>query len=221
MIRILIADDQPLIRMGLRGMLEARNNFEVVGEATDGEQAHLLSRDLLPDVVLMDLRMPRVDGIEAISRIRRDPRLRLVRVVVLTTFEDQENVVAALTAGAVGFLSKSVGPSELADKISAVAAGGPGLSDDATLALLDNLKTPRSEVLQSGQHTELSALTDREQMIVARAAHGVSNDDIAKELFISPYTVKTHINRAMTKLGARDRSQLVVIAIEAGLGRPR
>lgn len=216
MIRILLVDDQPMIRVGIRGMLESRPHFAIVGEADDGEQAYAMARDLRPEVVLMDLRMPRVNGIEALSRIRQDPDLDSVHVLVLTTFEHDANVLDALQAGASGFIGKSVGPDELAEAVEAVAAGRPQLSDTATRALLAHVsaKSPPSEPVNEAR---LSVLTERERDVLEAVVRGGSNEEIAAEMFISPYTVKTHVNRAMTKLGARDRAQLVVIAFEAGL----
>ena len=217
MIRILLADDQAMIRVGLRGMLESRSHFTVVGEAENGDQAHALARELQPHVVLMDLRMPGVDGIEGITRIRRDPGLAEVRIVVLTTFESDSNVLDALRAGANGFIGKSVGPDELAGVVEATAEGRPQLSDAATRALLAHVSSQNTGS-QSIDEVRLSSLTERERGILEAVVRGGSNDEIAAEMFISPYTVKTHVNRAMMKLGARDRAQLVVIAFEAGLG---
>ncbi len=217
-VRVLLADDQALIRSGFRALLSTAPDLEVVGEASDGAQAVELVRATRADVVVMDIRMPGMDGIEATRRISADDDLAGVRVLVLTTFEDDEHVLDAVRAGASGFLGKSVEPQLLIDAIRTVAAGEALLSPRATRALLTRYLQPAQEPVAAP--ASLSALTDRERQLVALVAEGLSNDDIAGRLFLSPLTVKTHINRAMMKLDARDRAQLVVIAYQSGLVRP-
>jgi DNA-binding NarL/FixJ family response regulator len=217
-VRVLLADDQALIRSGFRALLSTAPDLEVVGEASDGGEAVELARVTRADVVVMDIRMPGVDGIEATRRISADDDLAGVRVLVLTTFEDDEHVLDAVRAGASGFLGKSVEPQLLIDAIRTVAAGEALLSPRATRALLTRYLQPAQEPVAAP--ASLSALTDRERQLVALVAEGLSNDDIAGRLFLSPLTVKTHVNRAMMKLDARDRAQLVVIAHQSGLVRP-
>ena len=217
-VRVLLADDQALIRSGFRALLSTASDLEVVGEASDGGEAVELVRATRADVVVMDIRMPGVDGIEATRRISADDDLAGVRVLVLTTFEDDEHVLDAVRAGASGFLGKSVEPQLLIDAIRTVAAGEALLSPRATRALLTRYLQPAQEPVAAP--ASLSALTDRERQLVALVAEGLSNDDIAGRLFLSPLTVKTHVNRAMMKLDARDRAQLVVIAYQSGLVRP-
>jgi DNA-binding NarL/FixJ family response regulator len=218
-IRVLLADDQTLIRAGFRVLVESAPDLEVVGEATTGQQAVDLARSLRADVVLMDIRMPEMDGIEATRLITADEDLAGVRVLVLTTFEIDENVLRALRAGASGFLSKGVEPADLLDAIRLVAAGEALLSPKATRSLIARfLDSPEPGPLQAP--AQLSGLTEREREVVALVAAGLSNDEIAERLYVSPLTAKTHVNRAMTKLGARDRAQLVVIAYQSGLVRP-
>lgn len=224
MIRVLIADDQPLIRAGLRGILELEDDLEVVGEAASGRQAVQQARDRPVDVVLMDIRMPEMDGIQATAAICADPRLAGVRVLVLTTFETDEHVVAALRAGASGFMGKGSEPQGFIDAIRLVARGEALLSPAATRSLIERfLGEPR--VRQRGDpdrvHPDLDDLTDREREVLTLVGEGLSNDDIADRLVISRHTVKTHVNRAMTKLDVHDRAQLVVIAYEGGLLPPR
>jgi DNA-binding NarL/FixJ family response regulator len=223
-IRILIADDQPLIRAGLRGILELEEDIEVVGEAASGREAVDQVRDRLVDVVLMDIRMPDMDGIEATAEICADPRLSGVRVLVLTTFETDEHVVAALRAGASGFLGKGAEPDAIVDAIHVVARGDALLSPVATRSLIERFlgeppDVPRGE--DESAPTSVAGLTEREREILALVGEGRSNDEIADHLVISPHTVKTHVNRAMMKLDAHDRAQLVVIAYESGLLRKR
>ena len=217
-VRVLLADDQALIRSGFRALLSTAPDLEVVGEASDGAEAVELVRATRADVVVMDIRMPGVDGIEATRRISADDDLAGVRVLVLTTFEDDEHVLDAVRAGASGFLGKSVEPQLLIDAIRTVAAGEALLSPRATRALLTRYLQPAQEPVAAP--ASLSALTDRERQLVALVAEGLSNDDIAGRLFLSPLTVKTHVNRAMMKLDARDRAQLVVLAYQSGLVRP-
>ena len=215
-IRVLLADDQALIRAGYKMILDAEPDLEVVGEAVNGRDAVFLARTTRADVVLMDIRMPEVDGIEATRRIAADDDLAGVRILVLTTFENDENVLHAVRAGASGFLGKNVGPDELIHAIRVVAAGDALLSPKATRGLVQHVLDQPAPV----PHTALDQLTDREREVLALVAFGLSNEDIAERLTLSPLTAKTHVNRAMTKLGARDRAQLVVIAYQNGLVRP-
>jgi DNA-binding NarL/FixJ family response regulator len=218
-IRVLLADDQPLIRAGFRMFVEPDPEVQVVGEAGTGREAVALARSARADVVLMDIRMPDMDGIEATRRIAAAEDLAGVRVLVLTTFENDDNVVLALRAGASGFLGKHVDPVDLLHAIRVVAAGEALLSPAATRGLVSRfLSQPVPSTLPAA--LELGGLTDREREVLALVAYGLSNEEIAERLHLSPLTVKTHINRAMTKLGVRDRAQLVVIAYQSGLVRP-
>jgi len=224
-IRVLLADDQVLIRSGFAALIASSEDLEVVGEAGDGAQAVACVRELHPDVVLMDVRMPGTDGLSATEEITRSPDLADVRVIVLTTFEADDVVVSALRAGANGFLGKSVEPEELLDAIRVVARGDSLLSPAATRSLIARFlaapAAPTDPVAAGAPAgTVLAALTDREREMVASAAHGLGNEEIARRLFLSPLTVKTHLNRAMSKLGVRDRAQLVVLAYQSGLVRP-
>jgi DNA-binding NarL/FixJ family response regulator len=218
-IRVLLADDQTLIRAGFRVLVESAPDLEVVGEATTGREAVAMARSLRADVVLMDIRMPELDGIEATRLITADEDMAGVRVLILTTFEVDENVLRALRAGASGFLSKGVEPADLLDAIRVVAAGEALLSPKATRSLIARfLDQPEPGALPAP--ARLDGLTDREREVLSLVAAGLSNDEIAERLYVSPLTAKTHVNRAMTKLGARDRAQLVVIAYQSGLVRP-
>ena len=219
MIRVLLADDQRLILAGFRVLIDSAADLEVVGEATTGAEAVTLARQTRADVVLMDIRMPELDGIEATRRITADDDLAGVRVLILTTFEIDENVLRALRAGASGFLSKGVEPADLLTGIRTVAGGESLLSPKATQALITQFLDQPAPVTGAGP-AALDRLTEREREIVALVAEGLSNDEIAGRLFVSPLTAKTHINRAMTKLGARDRAQLVMVAYQSGLVRP-
>ena len=218
-IRVLLADDQALIRAGIRALVDSAPDMEVVGEAADGREALDLVRATRADVVLMDIRMPEVDGLEATRRISADEDLAGVRVLILTTFELDEHVLHALRAGASGFLGKGAEPGEMLAAIRTVAAGESLLSPRATRALIGHYLTRPDEEPTTGPGA-LAALTEREREIVALVAHGMTNDDIAERLVVSPLTVKTHVNRAMMKIGARDRAQLVVAAFHSGLVRP-
>ncbi|MEU8385038.1 response regulator transcription factor [Streptosporangium sp. NPDC048865] len=216
MIRVLIADDQALIRIGLRVLIETEDDLEVAGEAADGRQALELARRLRPDVVLMDIRMPGVDGLSALRDIAADPLLAATRVIVLTTFEIDEYIFAALREGAGGFLTKDAEPDEVLRAVRVVAEGGSLLSTSVTRRVIGEFVHRRAPVAPDRL---LSGLTEREREIVALVGEGLSNVEIAALLVVSPATVRTHVGRAMTKLGARDRAQLVVIAYQSGLVR--
>ncbi|WP_067143317.1 response regulator [Microtetraspora malaysiensis] len=218
MIRVLLADDQPLIRMGLRALLGSEPDIEVVGEAADGGEAVEMAADLLPDVVMMDVRMPVLDGIEATRRIVGDPRLATVRVVILTMFELDEYVFQGLRAGASGFLVKDSDPAQLLQAVRVVAAGDALLSPGVTRRLIAEYA---GRVVDAPATPELDVLTEREREVVALVAAGLSNQEIAERMVVSPATAKTHVSRAMTKLSARDRAQLVVFAFDSGLVHPR
>jgi DNA-binding NarL/FixJ family response regulator len=217
MIRVVVADDQGLVRAGFAALVGAQDDMEVVAEAADGATAVELVREFRPDVVLMDIRMPGMDGLEATRVIVADPTLGEVRVVILTTFELDEYVFEALRAGATGFLVKHTEPAELVRAVRTVAAGEALLSPGVTRRLIAEFADRAKEPPAS---TRLDALTEREREVIAVVAQGLSNDEIAAKLYLSPATVKTHVNRAMAKLSARDRAQLVVLAYEAGLVRP-
>jgi DNA-binding NarL/FixJ family response regulator len=216
-IRVVLADDQVLVRAGFRSLLDAEHGIEVVGEASDGNDAVKLVQESRPDVVLMDIRMPGTDGLEATRRITDDASLRDVKIVILTTFELDEYVFESIRAGASGFLVKDTEPVELLRAVRAVAAGDALLSPGATRKLIEAFATNSREPRPS---TDLDLLTQREREVMALVAEGLTNDEIADRLFVSPVTVKTHVNRAMSKLGARDRAQLVVAAYQTGLVRP-
>jgi DNA-binding NarL/FixJ family response regulator len=216
-IRVVLADDQALVRAGFRSLLEAQDDIEVVGEAADGGEAVRLARDLRPDLVLMDIRMPGMDGLEATRRIAEDERLGDVRVVILTTFGVDEYVFEAIRSGASGFLVKDTDPAELLQAVRVVAGGDALLSPGVTRRLIEEFAARAKDPVTS---PDLEQLTDREREVMALVAEGLSNDEIAHRLYVSPATAKTHVSRAMAKLGARDRAQLVVIAYETGLVRP-
>ncbi|MFF1445985.1 response regulator [Streptomyces sp. NPDC058295] len=218
-IRVLLADDQALLRATFRILIDSCDDLTVVGEAADGAEALELARTTHPDLVLMDIRMPGTDGLAATTAICADPDLAATRVLILTTFETDEYVARALRAGASGFLGKDAGADELLDAIRTVAAGEALLSPVATRALVARFLATPEHGPQLAAPELLAELTDREREVMALAAEGKSNDTIAAELFVSPYTARTHVHRAMTKLGARDRAQLVVIAYQSGLVR--
>jgi DNA-binding NarL/FixJ family response regulator len=217
-VKVLLADDQTLVRAGFRVLLERGHDIEVVGEVADGAEAIEAVRRLRPDVVLMDIRMPVLDGLEATRRIVADERLAGVRVVMLTTYELDEYVFEALRIGASGFLLKDVDPADLRQAVRVAASGDALLSPSVTRRLIDEFVAKVAP-----RHTDperLSLLTDREREVMALVGGGLSNDEIARRLFMSPATAKTHVSRAMAKLGARDRAQLVVLAYETGLVSP-
>ena len=218
-IRVLLADDQALLRATFRLLLDSAPDIEVVAEAATGSEAVMRARSGRADVVLMDIRMPDMDGIEATRRITADEALAGVKILVLTTFETDELVVAALRAGASGFLGKGVTPEALLDAIRTVAAGDQLLSPAATRALIERVLTRPGPA--SGQNVPgMMDLTDREREVTQLVGGGLSNVEIGERLHISPLTAKTHVNRAMMKTGARDRAQLVVLAYETGLVSP-
>lgn len=217
MIRLVVVDDQALVRMGLRTLVAAEEDITLVGEAADGREGLVLVRRTVPDVVLMDIRMPTVDGLAALAEITADPSLRAVRVVMLTTFELDEYVFTALRAGASGFVLKDAEPEEMLHAVRVVAAGGSLLSPSVTRRVIDQFAGPAAAAPLP--HPGVEQLTDREREIVTWVATGRSNDEIAAELVVSPATVRTHVGRAMMKLGARDRAQLVVFAVQSGLAR--
>ena len=216
-IRILLADDQALLRTTFRMLIDANPDLEVVGEAADGAQAVALTRELRPAVVLMDIRMPGTDGLAATTAICADPNLTATRVLILTTFETDEYVAQALRAGASGFLGKDVSAAALLAGIRTIAAGDALLSPAATRALITRFLTTTD--VPATPDERLSVLTAREREVMALAAEGRSNSEIAQHLVVSPLTARTHIQRAMTKLRARDRAQLVVLAYQTGLVR--
>ena len=218
-IRVLLADDQALLRGTFRLLIDAQDDMEVVGEAADGREAVELARTHRADVVLMDIRMPGLDGIAATRMIGEDEDLAGVKVLILTTFEAEQSVVEALRAGASGFLGKGVEPAQLLDAIRLVADGEALLSPAATRGLIARFLA-RPEPGSPADPGALSALTPRELEVLRLVAAGLSNEEIAERLFVTQATAKTHANRAMAKLGARDRAQLVVIAYETGLVHP-
>jgi DNA-binding NarL/FixJ family response regulator len=216
MIRVLLADDQDLVRAGFRALLDAQDDIEVVGEAGDGDEAVQLTRRHRPDIVLMDIRMPGTDGLAA-TRTIADDRLSEVRIVILTTFELDEYVFEAIRAGASGFIVKHTKPAELLRAVRTVAAGDALLSPSVTRRLIREFAARTRDAPRS---PALDALTEREREVMALVAEGLTNDEIAERLVVSKLTAKTHVSRAMVKLGARDRIQLVVFAYESGLVRP-
>jgi DNA-binding NarL/FixJ family response regulator len=219
MIRVLLADDQTLVRSGFRALLDSEDDITVVGEAVDGEQAVELAKQTVPDIVLMDIRMPRLDGLSATARITAEPRLAGTRVVVLTTFELDEYVFGALRAGASGFLLKDIETSALLDAVRVVHAGEALLAPRVTRMLIEEFVRldPAPPTPDAVPDRQLAALTQRERQVLALVGHGLSNAEIAERLVLSPLTAKTHVSRLFLKLGARDRAQLVVTAYETGL----
>ena len=217
MIRVLLADDQALVRGGFKSLLDAREDIEVVGEAADGHEAVSLTKTLVPDVVVMDIRMPHLDGLEATRQIAGDPRLAAVRIVILTTFGLDEYLFDALRYGASGFLVKDIEPADLVTAVRVVAGGESLISPSMTRRLVEEFA---ARAKPSRPAKELAVLTDREREVLSLVAGGLNNDEIAERLFMSPATARTHVSRTMTKLGARDRTQLVVLAYETGFVRP-
>jgi len=214
MIRVALADDHQLIRAGFRSLLEAEPDLEVVGEAATGTEAVSLVTATRPDVVLMDIRMPDGDGLWATEQIAANPALAGTHIVIVTTFELDEYVGRAIRAGASGFLVKDTEPVELIRAIHVVAAGDALLSPGVTRRLLERIST---QLRETPDASALSVITEREREVLALVGHGLTNDEIGRELFLSPLTAKTHVSRIMSKLAARDRVQLVVIAYETGL----
>jgi len=214
-IGVLIADDQDLVRIGLRALIDAEDDMRVAGEAADGLAAVALARQTRPEIILMDVRMPGIDGIEATRRLAADATMSATRVIVLTTFELDEYVFDALRHGASGFLTKDTKPGELLRAIRLVAAGEALLSPSVTRRVVREFASRPSRARKP--HPQLDTLTDREKEIVGLVGEGLSNDDIAERLVVSPATARTHVSRAMVKLGARDRAQLVVFAYQSGL----
>ncbi|MDX3111179.1 response regulator [Nonomuraea angiospora] len=214
MIRLLLADDQTLVRAGFRSILSDEDDFEVVAEAANGAAAVAGAREHRPDVVLMDIRMPELDGLEATRQISGDPRLQNVKVIILTTFDLDDYVYGALRAGASGFLVKDTEPAELIHAVRVVARGDALIAPSITRRLIAEFA---GRVKRPEPGPELNALTEREREVMALVAAGLSNDEIAARLVLSPATAKTHVSRIMTKLSVRDRAQLVIIAYEAGM----
>jgi DNA-binding NarL/FixJ family response regulator len=217
MIRVVLADDQPLVRSGLRALLANSDDLEVVGEAVDGRDAVAVVTRTRPNVVLMDVRMPGVDGIAATRKITGDPRLSGVAIIMLTTFDEDDQIFAAIRAGASGYLLKDVEPDDLREAIRVVAAGEALLSASVTRKVMEGIVSGPAGI---ADRTRLNELTEREREVLAGVGRGLSNVDIAAEIHISPATARTYVSRMLTKLGARDRAQLVVIAYETGLVTP-
>ena len=215
-ISVALVDDQPLVRMGLRVLVESEDDLELVGEAEDGREGLALVRRVRPDVVLMDIRMPGLDGISVLRHITADPELATVRVLMLTTFELDEYVFEALQAGAAGFLIKDAEPVDMLRAIRIVAAGESLLSPSVTRRVVESFA---SRAVLRKEHPQLTELTDREREVLALVGQGLNNDEIAARLVVSKATARTHVSRTMTKLHARDRAQLVVIAYQSGLVR--
>jgi len=219
MTRVLIADDQALVRGGFRVLIDSADDLEVVGEAADGAEAVDLALATSPDVILMDIRMPGVDGLEATRRITADPRTKDAKVIILTTFDLDEYVFGALRAGASGFLLKDTDPAELLHAVRVVASGEALLAPSVTRRLIEEFAS-RPDPHRTAP-AALESLTEREREVLALVGQGLANGEIAAQLFISPATAKTHVSRIMTKLDARDRAQLVIAAYESGLVAPR
>lgn len=218
MIRVLLVDDQALIRSGFRAFLDLEDDIEVVAEAANGQEGLALAREHLPDIALIDIQMPVLDGIETTRRIAADPALTGVHVVILTNYGLDEYVFDALSAGAAGFLVKDIVPEDFLHAVRVAARGDALLAPSITRKLINRYVT---QPLPTGTSTALEDLTGREREAVVLVAHGLSNDEIATRMVISPLTAKTHVNRAMTKLHARDRAQLVILAYESGVVVPR
>ncbi|GAA0937891.1 response regulator transcription factor [Actinocorallia libanotica] len=218
MIRVLLVDDQPLLRSGFRALLDLEDDIEVIAEGSDGKEGLNLAREHLPDIALIDIRMPVMDGIEATRRIAADPALAPVRVVILTNYGLDEYVFNALRAGAAGFLVKDVQPEDFLHAVRVAARGDALLAPSITRRLIDRYV---AHPPGTGAGPGLEGLTNREREAVVLVARGLSNDEIAGHMVISPLTAKTHVNRAMAKLHARDRAQLVILAYESGLVTPR
>ena len=216
-IRVALADDQALVRAGFRALLNAQEDVTVVAEAADGDEAVKMAREHKPDVILMDIRMPGTDGLAATKTISADPALSDVHILILTTFEEDEYVFEAIRVGASGFLVKDTEPAELVHAVHVVAAGDALLSPSVTRRLIGEFASKAKKVQSPAT---LDVLTDREREVVALVGEGLTNDEIAARLVVSPATAKTHVSRAMIKLAARDRAQLVVLAYESGLVRP-
>lgn len=219
-IRVLLADDQALLRGAFRLLIDAEEDMEVVGEAADGREAVALARATKPDIVLMDIRMPGLDGLGATAEICGDEELSGTRVLILTTFEIDEYVAQALRAGAGGFLGKGADPKELLAALRTVAAGEALLSPAATRAVIDQFLAQPEPASGGATSERLAVLTAREREVMSMAATGLTNEEIAERMFVSPFTVRTHVHRAMSKLDARDRAQLVAIAYQTGLVPP-
>jgi DNA-binding NarL/FixJ family response regulator len=216
-IRVVLADDQALVRSGLRALLANSNDLHVVGEAADGREAVAVVTRTQPDVVLMDIRMPGMDGIAATRQITADARLTEVAIVILTTFDEDDQIFAAIRAGASGYLLKDAEPEDLRQAIRVVAAGDPLLSASVTRKVMEGIVSGPAGVADRGR---LNELTEREREVLVGVGRGLSNDEIAAEIHISPATARTYVSRMLTKLGARDRAQLVVIAYETGVVTP-
>jgi DNA-binding NarL/FixJ family response regulator len=217
MIRVVLADDQALVRAGFRVLLDAQPDVEVVGEAADGAEAVALAAEHVPDVILMDIRMPNMDGLEATRRISAKESLAGVHILILTTFEEDEYVFEAIRHGASGFLVKDTEPVDLLTAVRVVARGDALLSPGVTRRLIGEFAAKAKKVPRM---STLDVLTEREREVVALVGEGLTNDEIAARLVVSPATAKTHVSRAMIKLNARDRAQVVVLAYESGLVRP-